>query len=210
MSHALCAPNNLILNGPCWSFHYIFEIFFCCARKFVSMEIFLWAMCWRYFLARSNEEHSLAATRTHTQREGDIGRLLLHLTSSHLLLYPHTYRHTCHSESIQTSYMVPTHTQRDSLCAEIHSFVFNEQKSVIAFSASQFSIWRFSNGNFFPLFVLPPSLMRFIIICIWKADACFGLYWHSHISFDIQHCSWSMTKWHTHNNNQQQQQQKQQ
>lgn len=150
-----------------WSFHYNAE--WCLILgKFVNMEIFLWAMCWKYVLGWINEQR-------------------------HCLLFPIGQRyHLSHwpEKSFATA----------SVCVcmrvEIHSFVFNEQKSVIAFPL-QFSIWRFWNGIFFPL-SLPimlsiHSLHHIIILNNEWPPVWYLLYWHSNIQ-TYSHYSWSMDK----------------
>lgn len=79
--------------------------------------------------------------------------------------------------TLVTSWIVKDYSSSQQQCGEIHSFVFNGQKSVIAFSASTFHLailkWEFS----YFLFFSPLPLVSILIIIIsssiwWKCEWC--------------------------------------
>lgn len=129
------------------------------SREFVSMEIFLWAMCSQDIFTRINKR---TATHTHIERHSPFSLWPIARTQTHTQradVTSLTEHHTVANEKKRTP------------SAEIHSFVFNEQKSFIAFSGSIFHLVIFEIGMFLFFFILRLSIHYYYYYQQQKRDS---------------------------------------
>lgn len=139
MSHALCALNNLILNGPCWSFHYIFEMFSAALEN---------SLAWKYFyeqcvedifsLGRMNKTHYPPHTQhTHTKREREISNAFCFISLPHFF-FIHTDTLVTSKESKRRTWCQHTYTHRQFV--RWNSFICI-QRTEICYCFFRFSIF---------------------------------------------------------------------